>query len=209
MTRRLERSSHLHAFAVAVAVIVLWTTFASAQPAATGLARLNFMLGEWQGTSRGEPGEGKIERVCAKVLNDRFIECRTTVTYPAQTANPKGEVHVDRALFSYDKSTKMLRLRQFHGEGFVNTYAEGGPLSFVTTEIENIPAGWRARETYELSSPDSWSERFELAGPGKDFKLYSASTLQRVKTAASTGETKPATIAEQAAEPLWRFDTHG
>src|SRR5688572_3868771 len=208
MTRRFERTSHPHFIAVAVAVIVLWTTFASAQPAATGLARLDFMLGEWQGTSRGEPGEGTIERVCAKVLTDRFIECRTTVTCPAQTANPK-EVHVDCALFSYDKSTKKLRLRQFHSEGFVNTYAEGDPLSFITTEIENIPAGWRARETYEPSSPDSWSERFELAGLGKDFKLYSASTLHRVKAAASTGETEPAVIAEQPVDPLWRFDTHG
>ncbi|HVE70515.1 MAG TPA: hypothetical protein VNI54_04035 [Thermoanaerobaculia bacterium] len=204
MTRR----ARLSLFA-SVLGLALWNPTGLAQTTATGLARLDFMLGEWQGTSRGEPGEGKIERVCAKVLDDRFVECRTTVTYPAQAANPKGEVHVDRALFSYDKSTKNLRLRQFHGEGFVNTYAEGDPLSFVTTEIENIPAGWRARETYESWSPDSWSERFELAGPGKDFKLYSASTLQRVKTAASTGETKPATIAEQAAEPLWRFDTHG
>ena len=209
MTRRFERSSYPHICVVAVAVIALWTTFASGQTAATGLARLDFMLGEWQGTSRGEPGEGKIERLCAKVLNDRFIECRTTVTYPPQAANPKGEVHVDRTLFSYDKSTKKLRLRQFHGEGFVNTYAEGDPLSFVTTEIENIPPGWRARETYELSSPDSWSERFELAGPGKDFKLYSATTLQRMKAAASAGVTRPATPAEQPADPLWRFDTHG
>jgi hypothetical protein len=168
-------------FPAAVAIVVLSATFAPAQTSQTGIARLDFILGEWQGTSRGKPGEGTVERVCSKVLNDRFIECRTTVTYPAQTANPKGEVHVDRAFFSYDKSTKKLRLRQFHGEGFVNMYAEGEPLSFVTTEIENIPAGWRARETYEPSSPDSWSERFELAAPGKDFELYSASTLQRVK----------------------------
>lgn len=168
-------------FALALAIALMGATLASAQTSATGLARLDFILGEWQGTSRGEPGEGTVERVCSKVLNDRFIECRTTVTYAAQTANPKGEVHVDRAFFSYDKSSKKLRLRQFHGEGFVNTYIEGDPLSFVTGEIENIPAGWRARETYEHSSPDSWSERFELAQPGKDFKLYSASTLQRVK----------------------------
>src|SRR5687767_10132478 len=139
------------------------------------------MVGEWRGTSRGQPGEGKVERVCFKVLNDRFIECRTTVTYPAQPANPKGELHVERAFYSYDKRSKKLRLRQFHGEGFVNTYVEAEALSFVTVEIENIPAGWRARETYEHSSPDSWSERFELAEPGKDFKLYSATALQRVK----------------------------
>jgi hypothetical protein len=63
----------------------------------------------------------------------------------------------------------------------VNSYTEAEALSFVTVEIENIPAGWRARETYEHSSPDAWSERFELAEPKGDFKLYSASALQRVK----------------------------
>ena len=161
--------------------LLVRTTAARAQTHEGGLVRLNFMIGEWRGTSSGEPGQGNVERTCSKVLNDRFIECRTTTTYPAQKANPKGEVHVDRAFFSYDKSGKKLRLRQFHGEGFVNTYAEAESLSFVTVEIENIPAGWRARETYEPSSADAWSERFELAEPGKDFKLYSASTLRRVK----------------------------
>jgi hypothetical protein len=145
-----------------------------AQANDAGLARLDFMIGEWRGTSRGEPGEGKMERVCAKVLNDRFIECRTTVTYA-------NEIHVDRAFFSFDKGSRKIRLRQFHGEGFVNSYSETDPLTFVTDSIENIPAGWRARETYEHPSPDTWSERFELAKPGGEFAPYSASTLQRVQ----------------------------
>jgi hypothetical protein len=147
----------------------------------TGLARLDFMIGEWRGTSSGEPGDGTVERICAKVLNDRFLECRTTTTYPPQAKNKKGEVHVDRAFFSYDKGSRKLRLRQFHGEGFVNTYAESGALTFETIEIENIPAGWRARETYEHPSDDAWAERFELAEPGKDFAPYSASVMKRVQ----------------------------
>ena len=147
----------------------------------TGLARLDALVGEWRGTSRGQPGEGTVHRVCERVLNGRFIECRSTSTYPPGEKKPRGEVHVDRSFFSYDKGTKKLRLRQFHGEGFVNTYvAEGEALVFVTNDIENIPPGWRARETYDLSG-DTWTERFDLAAPGKEFELYSASTLQRAK----------------------------
>jgi hypothetical protein len=131
------------------------------------------MLGEWRGTSRGVPGEGTVHRVCEKVLRDRFIECRTTVTY-------EKEVHVDRAFFSYDKAAKTIRLRQFHGEGFVNTY-DGDGLVFTTTAIENIAAGWRARESYKQPAADLWEEVFELAAPGADFKPYSASTLKRAK----------------------------
>ena len=70
---------------------------------------------------------------------------------------------------------------QFHGEGFVNSYLEDDALAFVTVEIENIPAGWRARETYEQPQPDVWSERFELAQSGKEFTLYSTNRLTRVK----------------------------
>lgn len=154
-------------------------TFAADPP--TGLQELDFMIGRWRGASSGQPGEGTVERECARVLNDRFIECRSTVTYPPQEKNPKGEVHVERAIYSFDKRAKKLRLRQFHGEGFVNTFVEAEPLVFLTVDIENIADGWRARETHRQPSAGSWTETFELAEPGKNFAVYSASTLERVK----------------------------
>jgi len=39
--------------------------------------------------------------------------------------------------------------------------------------IENIPAGYRARETYKIIGPDEFVEVFEIAEPGKDSELYS------------------------------------
>jgi len=38
---------------------------------------------------------------------------------------------------------------------------------FTSEAIENIPAGWRARETYVVTGPDEFEEVFELAEPGK------------------------------------------
>ena len=49
---------------------------------------------------------------------------------------------------------KTFVFRQFHGEGFVNQYTldslsgDKKMLVFVSEAIENIPQGWRARETY-------------------------------------------------------------
>jgi uncharacterized protein YciI len=166
--------------ATALVVGLFWTGAAVGQTIETGLARLDFMIGAWRGTSSGRPGEGTVERVCAKVLNDRFVECRTTATYPPQEKSKNGEVHVERSLYSYDKAGNKLRLRQFHGESFVSTYVESGALAFETVEIENVPAGWRARETHEHPSAGVWLERFDLAGPGQDFALYAASRLQRI-----------------------------
>ena len=50
---------------------------------------------------------------------------------------------------------------------------------FITETIENVPDGWRARETYLIEGPDEFVERFELAAPGKDFDLYSENRLRR------------------------------
>ena len=166
-----------------ISLLLIAAPLARGQAAQDGLQRLDFMIGEWRGTSQGQPGEGTVQRSCAKALNDQFIECRTTVTYPPQEKNRKGEVHVERSFYSYDKRAKKLRLRQFHGESFVNSYVEREPLVFETVEIENIAPGWRARETYEQSPAGSLAERFELAGPGKDFSVYTSSKLERAKSA--------------------------
>ncbi|HLG94262.1 MAG TPA: hypothetical protein VI546_05445, partial [candidate division Zixibacteria bacterium] len=104
-----------------------------------------------------------------------------------QQENPKGEVHEDLGLFSYDSARKKFVLRQFHGEGFVNQYVldsvtrDGKTISFLTENIENIPAGWRANEVYRILSDSEFVETFLLAAPGKDFELYSENRLKRKK----------------------------
>jgi hypothetical protein len=52
---------------------------------------------------------------------------------------------------------------------------------FTSEGIENIPSGWRARETYRLVSDDEFVEVFELAEPGKEFAVYSETRLKRSK----------------------------
>jgi hypothetical protein len=144
-------------------------------------APLRFMLGMWDTTSSGQPGNGTGTREYRFVLDDRFIESRTRVTYPPQEKNPKGEIHEDIGLISYDRGRKAFVLRQFHKEGFVNTYAgtTDNPRVFTTEAIENIPAGFRARETYRVVSPTEFVEIFELAEPGKDFAIYSETRLKK------------------------------
>ena len=89
-------------------------------------------------------------------------------------------------MFSFDTERGRLVLRQFHVEGFVNQYvAEPAfvrkKLVFTTEAIENIPAGWRARETSIVLGSDEFEEVFELAEPGKEFELYSRARLKRAQ----------------------------
>jgi hypothetical protein len=146
-------------------------------------APLRFVVGTWEGTSRGTPGNGSVRREYRLVLRDRFIEGRTTSTYPPQEKNPKGEVHEDIAYISYDRSSKAFRMRQFHVEGFVTSYAAtpngAREIVFTSESLENIPSGWRARETWRITGDDDFVELFELAEPGKDFTVYSETRLTR------------------------------
>ena len=54
-------------------------------------------------------------------------------------------------------------------------------VSFTSEQIENIPAGWRPRETYLVRGADQFDEIFELAEPGKAFEVYSNARFTRVR----------------------------
>ncbi|HTG94627.1 MAG TPA: hypothetical protein VL866_18670 [Pyrinomonadaceae bacterium] len=148
---------------------------------------LNFFLGKWEGTGTGNPGVSKIQREYRLTLNDRFLHVQNRSTYEPQPKNPKGEIHEDWGMISFDKNRKQFVFRQFHVEGFVNQYVttsisdDGKTIVFTSEGIENIPAGWRARETYKIVGPDEFTEVFELAGPGKDFEVYSEGHFKRKK----------------------------
>ena len=154
--------------------------------AADPFERVSFFIGRWEGTSEGQPGKAAVRREYTRVLNSRFIRVHNRSEYPPQDKNPKGEIHEDEGFVSFDRARKRLVFRQFHVEGFVNQYVEDADTStsrvvFTTEAIENIPAGWRARETYVVHGPDEFEEVFELAEGGKPFELYSRARLKRVK----------------------------
>lgn len=171
-----------------VTVLLLVASVAAAQkPPADNWSPLRFLVGSWEGTGKGQPSVSKIQREYRLVLNDKYIQVQNKSTYNPQPKNPKGEVHQDWGMMSFDKSRKNFVLRQFHVEGFVNQYvmasssADGKTIVFTSESIENIPAGFRARETYMILGPDEFMEVFEIAEPGKDFELYSEGHFKRKK----------------------------
>lgn len=143
------------------------------------------LIGKWTGESVGQPGKGYYERSYEVVLNKKFVEVKNKSTYLPSNDKPNGEVHEDHGFLSYDKGRKTFVLRQFHIEGFVNQYRlesispDGKIIVFISESMENIPNGFRAKETFQLISEDEFTETFELAEPGKDFAVYSMATLKR------------------------------
>jgi hypothetical protein len=181
-------TKHARVTVLAVVVVLLTGSALARQTARPPqpLAPLDPFIGRWQGTSEGQPGKGTQQREYSRVLQSRFVEGRTKAVYPPQEKNPKGEQHEDLGIFSYDRARKTIVFRQFHAEGFMNQYVmkpidTPGTLVFESEAIENIPPGYRARETYTFIGADEFEEVFELAEPGKDFSIYSRARLKRVQ----------------------------
>jgi hypothetical protein len=144
-----------------------------------------YFVGKWNGSGVVEGANGKYERSYQFIFNKRFIEAKNKSIFSPTEKNPKGEVHEDLGYISYDKGRKTFILRQFHIEGFINQYKldsiskDGKTIVFTSEAIENIPAGWRARETYQLINENEFIETFELAEPDKPFEVYSKATMKR------------------------------
>ena len=94
-------------------------------------------------------------------------------------------MHEDWGFYSYDGGRKRFVLRQFHVEGFVNKFIaepvseSSKPPVFTTESIENLPPGWRARETYNIINKNEFEEIFELAKPGEDFEACVQNRMKR------------------------------
>ena len=171
-----------------LSIVMLLPSFVIAQTAQRDVWEpFKFFVGSWEGTGKGQPGVSKTQREYKFVLDGKFLHVQNRSVYEPQAKNPKGEVHEDWGLLSFDKGRKQFVLRQFHVEGFVNQYVQtsvapdGKSFALTTEQIENIPAGWRARETYRIVSRDEFVEVFELAEPGKDFEIYTENRYTRKK----------------------------
>ena len=147
---------------------------------------MSFFAGDWVGDGKGEPGNGKYERSYKWTMNKKFIEVNNKSIYPPSEAKKnKGEVHEDAGFISYDGIRKAFMLRQFHIEGFVNQYkldsvsADKKTIVFLSETLENIPPGFRAKETYKIINENEFIETFEIAEPGKGFTVYTEVRLKR------------------------------
>ncbi len=174
-------------FACALAAF-LSTSFVQAPPAEDRFAAVRFLEGRWKGTAAGEPGRGVSEREYRFEMKGRYLSVKNKSTWEIVKGKTEPEIHEDWGLFSYDRNLKTVVLRQFHIEGFVNEYRltanEPDRREFTTVQIENLPAGFMAREVYRIVSKDEFIESFSIAEPGKEFQPYSETRFRREPSAA-------------------------
>lgn len=146
------------------------------------LRPLEWLLGTWEGTATGEPGQGAQTRRYELVLGGQFIMGRNRTAWSKTADHPDGEVHEDLSLISYDRAAKRFVMHVFYVERFVAEYhgeqQDAGTFVFTADRVQNGPPGMRSRETLARDG-DELRPRFEVAMAGEDFALYTSEELRR------------------------------
>jgi hypothetical protein len=146
------------------------------------LRPLEWLLGTWEGTASGEPGQGTQTRRYELVLGGQFIMGTNRTTWARTAAHPDGEMHEDLSLISYDRAAKQFVMHVFYVERFVAEYRseqlDAETFVFTADRVQNAPAGMRSRETLARHGVEL-RPRFEIAMGTEDFALYTSESLRR------------------------------
>ncbi len=148
---------------------------------------LRDLEGVWEGRGDGMSGFSRVTQTYQFILNGKFLQMKTKSIFKPQEKNPKGEIHEDLGIFSFDNARKKIILRGFYVEGFVNQYVlneiseDGEIFSLLTEKIENAPEGTQAKLVFEILSSDEINQSFHVAFPGQEYTCFSVNRLKRKK----------------------------
>jgi hypothetical protein len=173
------------AFKFLILLFALVPGAASAAAAPDRLAAIAWLVGDWAGVGEGQPGTSASSRHVERMLGGRFIRVEARSIYPRQERNRSGDVHTSLDVWSFDRRRNLLVMRQFDSLGFASTYVQdpaastAGRLVLVSEQMENVPAGWRARYTFENPAPNEYRELFELDS-GTGYQTYVSNRFLRL-----------------------------
>ncbi len=135
-------------------------------------------LGTWESDQEACVGMGAGTRVYRMILKDRYIHVDNEAYFPSDDPDKAGDLHKDWGIISYSGG---IHIREFNSEGFIIHYVHDPAASstdslvFYSRAIENGPPGLQARLTITPpSDPEdqTFTEHFEMAFSGKEFKTY-------------------------------------
>jgi hypothetical protein len=151
------------------------------------LDNIEFLVGNWQGVESDAAGDGIGFRSYTYELDENYIMVRNQSTFPKTEKKPKGEVHRDIGIFSYNSNSNEIIYRSFNVEGFTNIFILDSSNSskdkfvFITREIENNPGNWRARVIIEKLSETEFIESFDIATDGENYSNLLSNHWYKVK----------------------------
>lgn len=143
---------------------------------------LRYLIGTW----KMEKSDVTNIQHYSFLFNGKFIRMKTRAVFKPTAKKPKGEIHEDLNIFSYDSTSDTLMLRSFYSEGFVNIFTlsdvseDGKILTFTTRAAENAPEGTKAKLILQKISDTEMIEKFFVAWPKKDYTCITENHLKKV-----------------------------
>lgn len=159
------------------------------------LARLRWLVGEWEGVGEGVSLGSKQRRevLCALECRHLNVESQSitaaTPASPARDAALDGPMPAALGMWTVDASHRRLVLHTFDSQASVTSYAEVAQRANAAAVANRLVVmaqwrpgrhdGWRARFSYHFQPPDTFHERFEVARAGGAWELVAAHTFRR------------------------------
>jgi hypothetical protein len=148
------------------------------------LEKLQFIIGDWNGTGVGFGNSTSTITASYKfIMNKKYIEAKHESIFKLTDKNKKGDHHIDNGFISFDTSRKKIVYRQFNNEGYVNQYILNEELStstsliFETEIIENFVSGGKARLTINKISETEIETIFDVSFPNKGYSCFGTNKL--------------------------------
>jgi hypothetical protein len=142
--------------------------------------RLSALIGEWQGTGGGEPGNGNGVFTFKYDLGQKVLVRRSHAEYPAREGEPVV-VHDDLMITYLDAAGVPSRAIYFDNEGHTINYsiiAAVGSIVFLSDKAPKAPV---FRLTYFPIDEKTMNVRFETSRDGQRFAVYVEGKCTKVK----------------------------
>lgn len=157
----------------------------SQSPSPERWSQVQFLLGEWRGAIKGEQGNGSVTRRFRLILSGEYLQERSVYNFPPQPLHPNGSVFTLASVLVSDQTRPLKLYRQFEQDyrngAFVlsKTLSQPNKLVFEMEPPAGAAVTWKARETWEVISPNSFVEIVEVAQDGKSFSVQSRIQFDR------------------------------
>lgn len=131
----------------------------------------SWLIGEWKGEGKGQPGQGGGAFSFYSELDNKVIVRKSHSEYPALDNKP-AVIHDDLMIVYPDFSGIPSKAIYFDNEGHIIDYSLTYPDSaivFTSNRIADIPV---FRLTYELLEEGKVNTKFEMSQDGEKFTTY-------------------------------------
>lgn len=145
---------------------------------------LDWLIGEWAGSTTDKSPQGEIRLVVTFDLNERVMVFREEVALAATATLPASK-EAWMGILSQDASDGEFVLRVFSDTGFITRFRvtlDAGTVSFNPEGGEQPPPGWLFRRTLQRVNVGEMLETIQVAPPQKPFFDYYTARLVRKAT---------------------------